>query len=279
MFRASSEIAVDTRTRSVAGKPHHPASSRPFWRAATMSVSQSMGTLTSPAMSASLMHQSFRSSSGRRSSTRDPMGRPRSDGAEGGTRTPTGCPTRPSNVRVCQFRHFGPGTVAKYTLTSASAKPSHALTQPRIERIANALAEQVVGEHGEEDGEARIDRQPPRELDDFLALVEDVAPRRVRRTHAEAEERQARLGEDGGGDAEGHGHQHGRHGVGQDVAPDDAEGAGADRLRPDHELALLEREEFRAHEARHAHPARETDDDHDRPDRGLRNASTASNRK
>src|SRR5438445_12653948 len=118
-------------------------------------------------------------------------------GAEGGTRTPTGCPTRPSNVRVCQFRHFGPGTVAKYTLTSASAKPSHALTQPRIERIANALAEQVVGEHGEEDGEARIDRQPPRELDDFLALVEDVAPRRVRRTHAEAEERQARLGEDG----------------------------------------------------------------------------------
>ena len=31
----------------------------------------------------------------------------RKDGAEGGTRTPTGCPTRPSNVRVCQFRHFG----------------------------------------------------------------------------------------------------------------------------------------------------------------------------
>src|SRR2546426_7324419 len=52
-----------------------------------MSVSESMGTLTSPAMSASLMRQSFRSSSGRRSSARDPMGRPRSDGAEGGTRT------------------------------------------------------------------------------------------------------------------------------------------------------------------------------------------------
>jgi hypothetical protein len=29
------------------------------------------------------------------------------DGAEGGTRTPTSCLTRPSNVRVCQFRHFG----------------------------------------------------------------------------------------------------------------------------------------------------------------------------
>ncbi len=29
------------------------------------------------------------------------------NGAEGGTRTPTSCLTRPSNVRVCQFRHFG----------------------------------------------------------------------------------------------------------------------------------------------------------------------------
>src|SRR6266852_4348171 len=28
-------------------------------------------------------------------------------GAEGGTRTPTSCLTRPSTVRVCQFRHFG----------------------------------------------------------------------------------------------------------------------------------------------------------------------------
>ena len=29
------------------------------------------------------------------------------NGAEGGTRTPMGCPTRPSNVRVYQFHHFG----------------------------------------------------------------------------------------------------------------------------------------------------------------------------
>ena len=29
------------------------------------------------------------------------------NGAEGGTRTPTGCPIRPSNVRVYQFHHFG----------------------------------------------------------------------------------------------------------------------------------------------------------------------------
>src|SRR3990172_10572303 len=29
------------------------------------------------------------------------------NGSEGGTRTPMGCPTRPSNVRVYQFHHFG----------------------------------------------------------------------------------------------------------------------------------------------------------------------------
>ena len=32
---------------------------------------------------------------------------PRKDGAQGRTRTGTGCPTRPSNVRVYQFRHLG----------------------------------------------------------------------------------------------------------------------------------------------------------------------------
>src|SRR5262245_44593882 len=82
-------------------------------------------------------------------------------------------------------------TGAKYTLTSAPAKPSDALAQPRIERVANAFAEQVVGQHGDEDREPGIDGEPPRELDDFLAVVQNVAPRRVRRAHAEAEERQA----------------------------------------------------------------------------------------
>src|SRR5205809_4620222 len=56
--------------------------------------------------------------------------------------------------------------------TSTSAKPSDALPQPRIERVANAFAEQVVGQHGEQDGDTGIDGQPPGELDDFLAVVE-----------------------------------------------------------------------------------------------------------
>src|SRR5215470_1689708 len=55
MFRASSEIAVATTAMSVDGNPHCDASSRPFWRAATTSESQSIGTRTSSAMSPNLL--------------------------------------------------------------------------------------------------------------------------------------------------------------------------------------------------------------------------------
>src|SRR5215471_12077238 len=55
MLRASSEMAVATTARSVVENPHCVASSRPFWRAATMSASQSMGTRTSSTMSAHLL--------------------------------------------------------------------------------------------------------------------------------------------------------------------------------------------------------------------------------
>src|SRR5207253_1349418 len=130
---------------------------------------------------------------------------PSSTGAEGGTRTPTGCPTRPSNVRVCQFRHFGSsGMRAKYTSGPGPRKPATRLTKTRIERITDAFAEEVIGEHGDEDGEPRVERQPPRDLDGVLALVEDVAPRREGRLHAETEERQAGLGEDRRGNAQRH---------------------------------------------------------------------------
>src|SRR5207253_9880582 len=62
---------------------------------------------------------------------------------------------------------------------------------------------------------------------------------------AEPEERQARLGQDRGGNAERHGHEHGRHRVREDMAPDDPEAARAHRLRPDDELALLDRKSTR----------------------------------
>src|SRR5262245_52542019 len=94
-------------------------------------------------------------------------------GAEGGTRTPTGCPTRPSNVRVCQFRHFGSSEVAvcrgRARLVNPSAlaralgaarsppeadrAPHARLPEPRVESVADAFAEKIVREHRDQDGE------------------------------------------------------------------------------------------------------------------------------
>ena len=52
-------------------------------------------------------------------------------GAEGGTRTPTSYLTRPSNVRVCQFRHFGPScqiTMLRQTVSLRFAQTSGCAT-------------------------------------------------------------------------------------------------------------------------------------------------------
>src|ERR1041384_4917103 len=53
-------------------------------------------------------------------------------GAEGGTRTPTGYPTRPSNVRVYQFRHFG--SFSK--VVKESAEVEHFISHQRHTRAA-----------------------------------------------------------------------------------------------------------------------------------------------
>src|ERR1041385_4708230 len=60
-------------------------------------------------------------------------------GAEGGTRTPTGFPIRPSNVRVYQFHHFGKESAGHYRRRPKSLSMnrgfrlnhSAALTRPR----------------------------------------------------------------------------------------------------------------------------------------------------
>src|SRR6266516_2650907 len=84
-------------------------------------------------------------------------------------------------------------------LPHATDKPPDPLPQARVERVANPLAQKVVREDRDEDRESRVHGQPPADLDRVLALVEDVAPGRVRRLDAEPEERQARLGQDRGG--------------------------------------------------------------------------------
>src|SRR5437763_16886404 len=68
--------------------------------------------------------------------------------------------------------------------------------QPRIERVAERIAEQIEGEHGEADRHARENGHPGRRLGELDGrAAQHEAPGRRRLLHAEAEERQRRLGE------------------------------------------------------------------------------------
>src|SRR5262249_59318561 len=134
---------------------------------------------------------------------------------------------------------FGEVRGGSITLSRATDNSPDALAQARIERVANSLTEKVVGEHRHEDREAGIGREPPADLDRVLALVQDVAPGRVRRLHAEPEEREAGLGEDRGGGGEGDGAQHGGGRGWKEGGTDGKEGGGGGRIRRSEEHARV----------------------------------------
>ena len=70
----------------------------------------------------------------------------------------------------------------------------------RIERIAQAVADQVNAQNGKNNEQAGIEPHPPRAaLDKGLRAGEHVAPRSRRRLHAQSQEGNVRLDEDGPG--------------------------------------------------------------------------------
>src|SRR4026208_1133347 len=88
--------------------------------------------------------------------------------------------------------------LARVVSAPATDDPPHArLPQPRIEGVTNAFSEEIVREHRDQDRQAGIQRHPPRDLDGVLAVVQDIAPGRVRGLDAQPQERQPRLRQDG----------------------------------------------------------------------------------
>src|SRR6476620_9345015 len=83
--------------------------------------------------------------------------------------------------------------------TSSNAIGSETLVHSRIERITQAVAEQIDGEHG--DGQERCGKEPDVGLDlpQRPALGHDVAPGRNGRRRAGADEREDRLHDHGAG--------------------------------------------------------------------------------
>src|SRR5262249_10635785 len=104
-------------------------------------------------------------------------------------------------------------------LGAMSGPPSLEIPRLWIEANTQPVAEQLRGEHDEEDTEAGEHREPPLARHQRGArLREHEAPGRLGRRHAHAEEAQRGLGDDH--HADGEAGQHGRrvHHVGQDVA-------------------------------------------------------------
>src|SRR2546421_7549697 len=99
----------------------------------------------------------------------------------------------------------------------------------------------------------------------YTLPLHDALPisRRLRRRHADAEERQRRLGDDDHTEHEGGQHDGGVHHVGQDVAPHDGALGAAGHDGQTHVVAILEREHLAAHHARVARPVDDAEDDDD----------------
>src|SRR5262249_50885420 len=89
----------------------------------------------------------------------------------------------------------GRGAASVRSMTSARmmeliTKPSFSSRGPaqrRIEGVAQAVAEQVEAEHGDEDRQARKRRHPPRGGQELAAFHDHVAPARQRRLGPEAQ--------------------------------------------------------------------------------------------
>src|SRR5262249_16653866 len=100
------------------------------------------------------------------------------------------------------------------TLSLARPSTSSFMPEMRIERVAQSVAEEIETEKGKGEGQTRKDEHPREERHDGGALVDERAPARLWRLHAEPEERQ-----------EGFLQHDGRHG--QRRVDDD----GAERVR------------------------------------------------
>src|SRR5438045_7074527 len=74
--------------------------------------------------------------------------------------------------------------------------------QAGVEGVADGVADEVQAEDGDEEGAAGAKHDPGRLLEIAAAGVDHAAPGWLGRLHAEPEERERRLGQDGEGDAE-----------------------------------------------------------------------------
>src|SRR5262245_1757190 len=90
----------------------------------------------------------------------------------------------------------------KLTIGAPRSDSSSTALQPGVQQVAEGVAEHVEAEDGEGERDGGPDGEPGRAVHVVEAVErEHAAPRRMGRRHAEAEEREAGLGEDDRGEA------------------------------------------------------------------------------
>src|SRR2546429_98812 len=92
----------------------------------------------------------------------------------------------------------------------------------RVERVAQAVAEDVQREHGQDERDPRDETEPRRGLDLVLPAGDQVSPGRARRAHAGAEEREPRPGDGVVGDGQREEDEDGRRHGGEERGGNDS---------------------------------------------------------
>ena len=139
---------------------------------------------------------------------------------------------------------------------------SSAARRARIERGAERVAEQIEGEHGDEDRGAGKDRQPPGVEQEALAAVEHAAPADDVDA-AQAEEAERGFEQDGLRRRSGvPAASTGARALGTTSRGQDGRLADAQAAHRVDELELLDAHHLAAHEARHLRPGQQRDDGH-----------------
>src|SRR5690606_25163916 len=80
--------------------------------------------------------------------------------------------------------------------------PPSVFPQLRVERVTEAITEEVQGEQRDRQRQTGVEDQPRRGLHQLPPFADQRAPRRVGSLYAEPEERQKRLLEHHGGDGQ-----------------------------------------------------------------------------
>src|SRR4051794_5401354 len=108
----------------------------------------------------------------------------------------------------------------------------------RAKRVLEPVADQVEGEDGQEQRDAREGHVPPGGVEDVAGVGDHLAPARVGRLDADPEERERGLVEDVLRDQDGSVDDDRGHEVGQDLLEEDAAVVRAERARRVDELPL-----------------------------------------